>query len=507
MELEINIEDLLSKRRIESDRIEFKASWNPDDIYRSICAFANDFDNVGGGYILIGVEEQNGVAVRPVKGIQEYEIDAIKKEMIGYNNTMVPACFPKVIDEEVDGKCILVLWVTTGAGRPYKAPEHVTSKKEKKLYYYIRYASSSIRANAEQERELLSMTDYMPFDMKPNFKATEDDISVPLLIEHLKKTKSRLARQVLKRGVMDVLGDMQLLVGPPEQPYITNVALMMFCDHLDQFFPYTQVEITKFPEGSIRNPNNFIEVPVIKGSVPEMINRTMQKLQDMVILEKVTKVNYQMEAIRRFNYPYQALEEAVVNAFYHRDYLSYQSIIIEIEPELIRIISYPGIDRSIPMRDIEAGERFSTRYYRNKRLGEFLKELDLSEGKCTGIPTIQEELRNNGSPSARFYTDDDRRAVTVEIRIHPDFLGLDDSMTVSEEKKIVSSAKMTASDEKPAHSDGNLPVDGEKSCVSDSNATSEDGESIVSPEKVSFEDEEKIVSTRKVSVEKGQSID
>lgn len=35
-------------------------------------------------------------------------------------------------------------------------------------------------------------------------------------------------------------------------------------------------------------------------------------------------VNYQMEAIRRFNYPYQALEEAVVNAFYHR--LSFLSV-------------------------------------------------------------------------------------------------------------------------------------------------------------------------------------
>ena len=153
-----------------------------------------------------------------------------------------------------------------------------------------------------------------------------------------------------------------------------------------------------------------------------MIKRTMQTLQDLVIEEMVTKVNYQMEAIRRFNYPYQALEEAVVNAFYHRDYLSYQSIMIEIEPELIRIISFPGIDRSIPQRVIEEGERFSSRYYRNKRLGEFLKELDLSEGKSTGIPTIQEELRNNGSPKARFFTDDDRRAVTVEIPIHPDFL-------------------------------------------------------------------------------------
>ncbi len=306
MELEVGVEALLNKNRIEKDRIEFKASWNPDDVYRSVCAFANDFDNIGGGYILIGVEESNGVAIRPVKGVPEEDLDKIQKAILGYNNTMVPAYFPKVVIEEIDGKFVLVLWVTTGTQRPYKAPEHVTAKKDKKLYYYIRYASSSVRANAEQERELLNMTNYSPFDMRPNFEATEDDISVPLLMEHLKKTKSKLAKQILKRGVMETLGDMQLLVGPPEHQYLSNVALMMFCDHLDKFFPYTQVEITKFPDGSIKNPNNFVEVPVIKGSVPEMIKRTMEKLQDMVIFEKVTKVNYQMEAIRRFSYPYQA---------------------------------------------------------------------------------------------------------------------------------------------------------------------------------------------------------
>lgn len=39
MELEISVEDLLNKRKIESDRIEFKAGWNPDDIYHSVCAY------------------------------------------------------------------------------------------------------------------------------------------------------------------------------------------------------------------------------------------------------------------------------------------------------------------------------------------------------------------------------------------------------------------------------------------------------------------------------------
>ena len=61
MELEMNVEDLLNKRKLESDRIEFKTGWNPDDIYHSVCAFANDYNNDGGGYIVVGVEEENGI--------------------------------------------------------------------------------------------------------------------------------------------------------------------------------------------------------------------------------------------------------------------------------------------------------------------------------------------------------------------------------------------------------------------------------------------------------------
>ena len=52
MKLPINIEELLGGRAVEGDRIEYKTGWNPDAIYRSICAFANDFDETGGGYVL-----------------------------------------------------------------------------------------------------------------------------------------------------------------------------------------------------------------------------------------------------------------------------------------------------------------------------------------------------------------------------------------------------------------------------------------------------------------------
>jgi predicted HTH transcriptional regulator len=69
MALAINIENLLNKQKIESNRIEFKKGWNPPSIYHSVCAFANDFDDLGGGYIVVGVDtdEDTGMAIRPVK--------------------------------------------------------------------------------------------------------------------------------------------------------------------------------------------------------------------------------------------------------------------------------------------------------------------------------------------------------------------------------------------------------------------------------------------------------
>lgn len=227
MELEMDVEDLLNKRKLESDRIEFKAGWNPDDIYHSVCAFANDYNNDGGDYIVVGVEEENGVAKRPVKGLPEYMLDSIQKDMLGYNNLISPPYFPQGIPAEVDGKWIFVIVVRTGQQRPYKSPEHVTSKKEKKYNYYIRYQTSSVKANREQERELINMSDQTPFDCRANHKATFEDISPVLLEDHLRKTGSKLAKQVRERGVEKILNDMQLLVGPPELRYIQNVAIMM----------------------------------------------------------------------------------------------------------------------------------------------------------------------------------------------------------------------------------------------------------------------------------------
>lgn len=180
MALPLNIEDLLNKRKVESNRIEFKEGWNPDKIYHSICAFANDFDNMGGGYILVGVEEQNGVAVRPVKGLAEAELDEIQKAMVGYNNKIEPFYLPRTSLEEVDGKQIFVIWVPSGLSRPYNVMESVVSKHSVPKWY-ICNGSSSIEAKGDALDELRNMANRTPFDDRGNPTITPDDIDLILL--------------------------------------------------------------------------------------------------------------------------------------------------------------------------------------------------------------------------------------------------------------------------------------------------------------------------------------
>lgn len=421
MALPINIEDLLNKKRLESNRIEFKASWNPDKIYHTICAFATDLENTGGGYILVGIEEENGIAKRPVKGINELEIDKIMKEMVAYDAKISPSYLCKVSPEEVDGKTILVIWVPTGLNRPYSVMESVVAKKSVPKFY-VRSKSSTIEAKGEVLDEVRELANRVPFDERGNINVSINDISAVRVYEHLKTVGSKLVEEFTSKSLVDILDEMDLLVGPIENRQIKNVAVMMFCDHPEKFFPITQVDIVHFPEGSIENPDVMIEIPKIIGPVPKIIQETLSYLRTNVIKQKITKPSDTEKSIKVFNYPYQAFEEAVVNALYHRDYMEREPVEITIEPTHIDILSYAGPDRSISSEAIKEARKLKARRYRNRRLGDFLKELGLTEGRATGIPTIQKHLKINGNKAATIETDEDRTYFLMTIPCREDMV-------------------------------------------------------------------------------------
>lgn len=59
-----------------------------------------------------------------------------------------------------------------------------------------------------------------------------------------------------------------------------------------------------------------------------------------------------------------------------------------------------------------------SRRYRNRRIGEFLKELDLTAGRSTGVPKILRAMERNGSPPPEFESDEDRTYFLVRLPVH-----------------------------------------------------------------------------------------
>ena len=356
------------------------------------------------------------MAIRPVEGVPMEKIDNILQEMVGYNNKMAPYYLPRTSVEEVDGKQLIVIWCPAGSYRPYSVPANVTAKGAKE-YFYIRSGTSSIEARGEALVELREQANRIPFDERGNSNIQLEDISLVLLRDYLVKVGSKLVDDVIKTPISTILDQMELYTGPKENRLLRNVAAMMFCEYPNKFFPYTQIDVVTFPNGKMKDPNNFTEV-TFKGCVPQMIKHTMDYIKSNVLKEHVRKISGRQEAERFWNYPYDAIEEAVVNSVYHRDFLQHEPIEITIEPSGISILNCPGPDRSISKEDIEKGDMLKSRRYRNRRLGDFLKELDLTEGRSTGVPTIQAKLAENGSPRAIFETTEDRLTFLVTIPVH-----------------------------------------------------------------------------------------
>ena len=452
MALPINIDDLIRQRKVESARIEYKKDWNPEKVLHTICAFANDIDNWGGGYIIIGIEEDgHGMPILPPCGVKKESIDSINKELL-YLCNLIESRYVPVVDNEVfQDKDIIVLWCPASVVRPHKCPVAISKNAKSEKAYYIRKANSTIRANAMEERALIEYAGKVPFDERPNRKAGVNDLARGLLAQYLEEVGSDLSVGAYDRSVADLARDMRLLDGPPEDEHPLNVALMFFNPHPENFFPYAQIEVVIKPDPT---GQGMIE-QTFKGPIDYQLRSALQYIQNMIIAEKIHKHPDRAEADRHWNYPYPAVEEILANAVYHKAYDSYTPIVVTVTPTELTISSTPGLDRSIRRENI-AKYKFATTFYRNRRVGEFLKELELAEGRNTGTPTILKALRQNGSPDPIYDTDDDRTYLRVILPIHPSFLegyslvGADEKVSLKDEKVDSKVGKLPPGTEKAA---------------------------------------------------------
>ena len=146
-------------------------------------------------------------------------------------------------------------------------------------------------------------------------------------------------------------------------------------------------------------------------------------IRNNIIEERVQKVSGRAEADRYFNYPYDAVEEALANAVYHKSYELGKPIEVQIWPDKIEVLSFPGPVPPVNARILAENRRIVARDYRNRRVGDFLKELHLTEGRGTGIPTMRRVMERNGSPHPKLETDEQCTYFLTTLPVHPIFEG------------------------------------------------------------------------------------
>lgn len=248
------------------------------------------------------------------------------------------------------------------------------------------------------------------------------DLNITLIQNYLKEIKSSLYEKSKTGDFVEVCQDMNIVSTLPEYIKPKNVGLMFFSMEPDKFFPYTQIDVVQFPNGL--GGNDIIE-KTFKGPIHQQLRESLQYIKNVIITEKVVKHPDRAEADRFFNFPYAAVEEALSNAVYHRAYDEREPIEVRVENDRIEIVSFPGPDRSVTIDGLK-NYRVSNRRYRNRRIGDFLKELHLTEGRNTGFKKILDSLEANGSPKPEFETDDDRSYFITRLFIHEAFISKED---------------------------------------------------------------------------------
>ncbi|MBI4578381.1 MAG: putative DNA binding domain-containing protein, partial [Planctomycetes bacterium] len=371
--LPLGVEQLVGGSAVESVRLELKAGWNAQtvgpQILETLCAFANDLQNLNGGYVVIGVAEREGVAVRPVQGLDPKELDAAQKWIRGNCNRITPAYMPVLSPERLDGKLVLVLWAPASDLRPHQAP----GARVQGHRYFVRIGSETVEAKGEILTRLLQSTARVPFDDRRAFEATVADLRETRVREFLQDVKSELVNDA---DVPRVYRLMQITRSANGHEAPRNVALLFFSDTPERWFPGARIEVAEFADDA---GGNTIEERSFRGPLHDQVRQCLAFLEQMST-RHLEKAHDRIETHGWVSYPSLALREAVVNAVYHR---SYEDIAepskIYLYPNRIEVISYPGPVDGIDRKHLGGHQPLPPVPARNRRIGEFLKELRLAE--------------------------------------------------------------------------------------------------------------------------------
>ena len=354
-------------KQAEGRRLEFKEKLpGKVDLCKTIIAFAND----AGGTLLIGIQD----SPRIIKGLQENVLMSSEEQI---SNMIFDNCYPIISPEitiiNVKNKFIIKVQIFRGSNLPY-----YLKSKGKNNGTYIRVGSSNRLANEEIIQEMERLKRNISYDSEPIL----DILYSKLSLEKFKDTYKETTGEICDNNSLKKL---HLISSFQSEIKATNALLLLSNDALKtKIFPYAKIECARF-KGT--NSDVFIDQKTLDGNLLEQIEQAytfvLRHINRGAIIEGVyTKSHWE--------YPINAIREAIRNAVIHRDYsLLGKDIKIAIYDDMIEITNPGKLLPSIEFDKMEARQSD----IRNKVIAPVFKHLGFIDQWGNGLKLISDELK------------------------------------------------------------------------------------------------------------------
>lgn len=334
-------------KRGENRYLEFKESLpSSQKIAKTVIAFANS----AGGDILIGVNDE-----RKVIGVADDELLDIPDKI---SDIIYSLCYPTIIPdifiENISGKNIVVIKIFPGSLTP-----HYIKTKGKLKGSYIRVGAENKKADHEFILDLERKRRNIDFDEEINYEYPLEDLSVDFIQDEFrKKTDREIDEQYLYT--------LNLIKKENGKKYPTN-ALVILSGKPEN----THTDCARF-KGT--TTNTFIDKKEFSTNLFKQIEMIEIFLKNHLNLNARIK---NFSRTERYEIPIEAIREAVLNAFIHRNYSRQGSNIkIAVFDDIVEITSPGVLPPSINLYNIFNSKRSEVR---NKTLARIFKELGYIE--------------------------------------------------------------------------------------------------------------------------------
>jgi ATP-dependent DNA helicase RecG len=363
---------LLEIQKGESKTLEFKQQLpKGQQIAKTLIAFANS----SGGKLIVGVTDD-----RQLVGIQDDIFELQDKITSMIYELCAPQLAAQIYIENIDGVELLVVEVARGSLFPY-----YLKPVGREQGTYIRLGASNRVASPEHIQQLELQRLNISFDALANYQYPLEKLNLTVLEEAFKAADKTLT--------LEKMLNLKLVIEEQGQRYASHGLLIL----LGQY-EHVMTQCARF-KGT--NMSVFLDRKEYTGDLFSQIE------QAEIFIKNHLSLRAEIRGLKRYDYleiPENAIREALVNAYVHRDYSNFgRNIKVAVYDDLVNIFSPGGLPNGLTEADLLQGRS----EIRNRVLARVFRELGYIEHWGSGLQRIKQMCEAENLPTPEFLETND----------------------------------------------------------------------------------------------------